>query len=121
MPNSITQAKPESVSPPKSASGRVESSNVMEVPRERLSVSLIERSTSSRRGICLNLRRFSRIRSNTTTLSLALKPITVRMAAMVVRLNSIWKRTRNPMVLVVSRMSVAIAAMPNCHSNRTQM
>ena len=121
MPNSITQAKPASVSPPKSASGTAESSSVMEVPRERFSVSLIDWSTSWRSGICLYLRRFSRIRSNTTTLSLAEKPMTVRMAATVVRLNSTPNSTMKPTVLVVSRMRVAMAAMANCHSKRNQM
>ena len=70
MPNSITQAKPEIDSPPNSASGRLARNTVIEVPRVRFRVSLIDRSISSRSGIVLYLRRFSRTRSYTTTLSL---------------------------------------------------
>src|SRR5271168_5000567 len=70
MPNSITQAKPEIDAPPNIARGRLARNTVMDVPRVRLRVSLIDRSIRSRSGIVLYLRRFSRTRSYTTTLSL---------------------------------------------------
>ena len=53
IPATMTQAKPDKVSPPKSASGNADKSRVMEVPMERFIVSLMERSTSSRIGIVL--------------------------------------------------------------------
>ena len=70
MPNSMTQAKPEIDSPPNNASGRLARNTVIDVPRVRFSVSLIDRSIRSRSGKVLYLRRFSRTRSYTTTLSL---------------------------------------------------
>jgi hypothetical protein len=45
----------------------------------------------------------------------------VRIAATVVRLNSMPNNTMKPMVLVASRIRVAIAAIPNCHSNLIQI
>ena len=47
--------------------------------------------------------------------------MTVRIAATVVRLNSMPVSTMKPIVLVMSRISVAMAATPNCHSKRNQM
>ncbi len=70
MPNSMTQAKSEIERGPKSARGRAARNSVMDVPKVRLRVSLIERSIKSRRCMVLYLRRFSRTRSYTTTLSL---------------------------------------------------
>ena len=70
MPNSITQANPEIDSPPNSANGRLAMNTVIDVPKVRFNVSLIDRSISSRSDIVLYLRRFSRTRSYTTTLSL---------------------------------------------------
>src|SRR4051812_45504271 len=69
IPNSITQANPEIDSPPNSASGRLARNTVIDVPSVRFRVSLIDRSINSRNGIVLYLRRFSRTRSYTTTLS----------------------------------------------------
>ncbi len=70
MPNSITAANPDSEAPPNRASGRLARNTVIDVPSVRFSVSLMEKSISSRNGIVLYLRRFSRTRSYTTTLSL---------------------------------------------------
>ncbi len=70
MPNSITHAKPARVWPPNRASGRAARKTVEEVPSVRFRVSLIDRSISSRSDMVRYLRRFSRTRSYTTTLSL---------------------------------------------------
>src|SRR6202044_3730004 len=53
IPKSITQANPEIDSPPNSAKGRLARNTVIDVPRVRFKVSLIDRSISSRSGIDL--------------------------------------------------------------------
>src|SRR5690606_19895802 len=63
MPNSMPMAKTSTASPPMKASGIMARKVVTDVKIVRESVSLMLRSISSRRGMVLYLRRFSRIRS----------------------------------------------------------
>ena len=121
MPNSMTVANPPSVPPPKIASGNAARNTVDEVPSVRFSVSLIDRSISSRSGMVRYLRRFSRTRSYTTTLSLVEYPSTVRIAATITRSNSNRLSARKPTVLVMSSTSVATALTANSHSKRNQI
>ena len=82
---------------------------------------LIERSISSGSGIFLYFRRFSRMRSEITTVSLSDRPTSVSTAAIDVRLNSSPVIENRPMVMMMSCDVVVTAASANCHSKRNQM
>src|SRR6056300_250150 len=65
----------------------------------------------------LYLLKFSRILSNTTTVSFIEYPAIVRIAAIVARLNSNEVSEKNPIVDITSWLNARIAAMEYCHSN----
>ncbi|MNQ66413.1 hypothetical protein D3C85_809050 [compost metagenome] len=69
MPAIRAMEKPNRASPPNTASAASTMTAVTPVMMVRDRVSLIDRSITSRRGMVLYLRRFSRRRSNTTTVS----------------------------------------------------
>ena len=68
----------------------------------RLSVSFSARFITSLSGIFLYLRRFSRTRSKTTTVSLIEKPMMVRSAATIVRSNCSCSSEKTPTVTITS-------------------
>ena len=69
MPNIRAMEKANRAGPPSTASAASTMTAVMPVMMVRDSVSLTDRSMMSRSGMVLYLRRFSRRRSNTTTVS----------------------------------------------------
>ena len=69
MPNIRAMEKPNSASPPNTASAASTMTAVTPVMMVRERVSFSDRSITSRSGRVLYLRRFSRRRSNTTTVS----------------------------------------------------
>ncbi|MNI95995.1 hypothetical protein D3C73_1543650 [compost metagenome] len=82
---------------------------------------LIDRSISSGSGIFRYFNRFSRIRSEITTVSFNDRPTRVSTAAMELRLNSSPVIENRPMVMMMSCDVVVTAARANCHSKRNQM
>src|SRR3569833_4573431 len=80
-PQVIAMVKPRMDSPPKNTSGNNARRMVNCVSEVRTIVWLIDRSISAGRLIFLYFRRFSRIRSEITTVSLRLRPTSVGTAA----------------------------------------
>ena len=72
-------------------------------------------------GVFLYLRKFSRTRSKTTTVSFSEYPTIVNRAAIIAKSNLICKRLKMPIVITMSCTSAAIAPTENCHSNLNQI
>ncbi len=86
---------------------------VNEVTKVRPSVSLSETSITPRGSILRIFRRFSRMRSDTTMVSLSEYPITARMAAKTDRSNSKRVIEKNPRMISTSCASAITAPMAN--------
>src|SRR5690606_32665907 len=120
MPKVIEMVKLRSTSPPNRTSGTSARNTVNEVSEVRTMVWLIDRLINSGSGIFLYFRRFSRMRSEMTTVSFKDRPTSVSTAAMDVRLNSSPVMENRPMVMITSCDMVVMAASANCHSKRNQ-
>ena len=118
MPTTIVNAKPCSTSPPKKNSARAVSSAVPDVMTVRPSVWLIDTLmtwfSESRRMP----RRFSRIRSKMTIVSLVEYPVIVRMAATTFSDMSYRKNARNAIVMSRSWTVATTAPTPKLNWKR---
>jgi len=120
-PQIIAKTNPRITSPP-STNSEINASNVVkDVMNVRLKVSLIDRFRTSFKSFALYLRRFSRTRSNTTTVSFKEYPTIVKSAAMIARSNWIFSTEKIPIVSNTSCTNAATAPNANCHSNRIQI
>ena len=91
---------------------------VMEVTRVRLKTSLMLLLTSGMNSSLPRLAMFSRILSNTTTVSVSEYPASVRRAVMIRRFISLLSTNKSPMTTSTSWNVAATAATPNLNSNR---
>ncbi|SSQ11377.1 Uncharacterised protein [Acinetobacter baumannii] len=84
--------------------------------RRKVSVNAI--STISRGVAPRILRKFSRIRSETTMLSLSEKPITASTAAKTVRSNGHWNKANAPIMMMMSWNKDITAPIASLNSKR---